>query len=128
VGQLALARLLSVTRLRKFLKEIKFHILLWILIKFDVPTLDLKMILGDPWGNRLGLENLGAIWRNCSQSGALNLVVSYVIEDETFIEQLLKTIPEADVCTIQLSADKATLATRLKGRATIELALKVGML
>ena len=70
----------------------------------------------DPWGNRLGLENLGAIWRNCSQSGALNLVISYVVEDETFIERLLKIIPEADVCTMQLSADIATLEARLKGR------------
>jgi len=70
----------------------------------------------DPWGNRLGLENLDSIWRNCSQSGALNLVISYVVEDKSFIERLLKIIPGADVSTIQLSADTATLEARLKGR------------
>lgn len=70
----------------------------------------------DPWGNRLGLENLTAIWRNCSRSGSLNLIISYVVEDTSFIDMLMESIPEGNVSTIQLSAELETLKTRLSGR------------
>jgi len=42
----------------------------------------------DPWGNQLGLENLAAIWHNCLKYRSLNLVISYVVEDISFIDQL----------------------------------------
>jgi len=70
----------------------------------------------DPWGNRLGLENLHAIWTNCAKAGALNLVVSYVVEEKSFIDSILEIIPEGDVSTIQLSANSDTLKSRLVGR------------
>ena len=70
----------------------------------------------DPWGNRLGLENLAAIWRNCSRSGSLNLIVSYVVEHASFIDMLLNVVPEGDISTVQLTADLETLEARLIGR------------
>lgn len=70
----------------------------------------------DPWGNRLGFENLAAIWRNCSRSGSLNMVISYVVEDDSFINTLTKVIPESEVTTVQLSASMKTLEARLSGR------------
>ena len=70
----------------------------------------------DPWGSRLGLENLAAIWRNCSRSGSLNLIVSYVVEHASFIDMLLDVIPEGDISTVQLTADLETLKARLIGR------------
>lgn len=70
----------------------------------------------DPWGNQLGFANLAAIWGNCSRSGSLNLVVSYVVEDISFINMLLEVIPEAEVKTMQLSASLETLEARLSVR------------
>lgn len=70
----------------------------------------------DPWGNRLGFQNLAAIWRNCASYGSLNLVISYVIEDASFVESLLEVIPEGLVTIIQLSAKLETLETRLSRR------------
>ena len=70
----------------------------------------------DPWGNWLGFDNLAAIWRNCSRSGSLNLVISYVVEDVSFIDTLTRVIPEGEVTTVQLSASMETLEARLSGR------------
>ncbi|MGQ7845622.1 hypothetical protein ACUNV4_14150 [Granulosicoccus sp. 3-233] len=70
----------------------------------------------DPRGNRLGLQNLAAIWENGSRAGALNLVVSYVIEERSFIDSLLQLIPAGQVTTVQLSASMETLCTRLMQR------------
>ncbi len=70
----------------------------------------------DPWGNQLGLENLRAIWRNCSRSGSLNLILSYVVEESLFIKSLLKVIPEGDVFTVQLTASLESLNSRLTAR------------
>lgn len=70
----------------------------------------------DPWGNRLGLQNLAGIWSNCSQAGALNLVVSYVVEESSFIDSLRQFIPEGRVSVVQLSASMETLTSRLRRR------------
>ena len=70
----------------------------------------------DPWGNRLGLQNLAAIWENCSRAGALNLLVSYVVEEHSFIDSLSQIIPGGQVTTVQLSANHETLSARLKRR------------
>ena len=70
----------------------------------------------DPWGNQLGFKNLAAIWHNCSIAGSLNLIISYVVEDSSFIDMLMNTIPDGDVSTVQLSAKLETLETRLTGR------------
>lgn len=70
----------------------------------------------DPWGNRLGLQNLAAIWENCSRAGALNLLVSYVVEEHSFIDSLSQVIPGGQVTTVQLSASTEILSARLEGR------------
>lgn len=85
-------------------------------IDFDQIRYTYPRPVDDPWGNRLGLENLTAIWRNCSRSGSLNLIISYVVEDASFIDMLIESIPEGDVSVVQLSAKLETLKTRLSGR------------
>lgn len=70
----------------------------------------------DPWGNRLGFENLGSIWQNCARYGSLNLVISEVVESPAFLDSLLQVIPEGEVTTVQLSASIGTLEARLRER------------
>ena len=72
----------------------------------------------DPWNNQLGLRNLKAIWTNCEQAGSSNLVVAYVIEEQSFIRQLVSAVGLAQVYTVQLSAQQDTLEARLKQRET----------
>jgi hypothetical protein len=85
-------------------------------VDFDQIRFTFPRPADDPWGNRLGFENLGAIWRNCSRYGSLNLIISDVVEDESFLGTLKQTIPEGDVSTIQLSASLDTLEARLRKR------------
>ena len=70
----------------------------------------------DLWNNQLGLKNLKAIWTNCEQAGARNLVVSYVIEEQTFVDQLISAVGGARAITVQLTARMDTLEARLKQR------------
>ena len=71
----------------------------------------------DPWNNVLALENLRSIWCNCEKAGALNLIISYVVEEESFITELRNKISSsATVITFQLSADVETLHSRIRQR------------
>ena len=70
----------------------------------------------DRWGNRLGLANLADVWRNCAAAGSQNLVLSYVVEETDFLNELAAAVPGADVTCIQLSAEVATLHERLRRR------------
>lgn len=70
----------------------------------------------DPWGNRLGLKNLVDVWKNCSQSGSLNLVVAYVVEKKYFLDDIRAAIPGSHIVTFQLAAKTATLEARVGKR------------
>lgn len=70
----------------------------------------------DRWNNVLGLENLESIWANCEKAGALNLVISYVVEDASFIADLSKRIPSSTTVVFQLSANLETLHSRIQRR------------
>lgn len=70
----------------------------------------------DPWNNVLALENLKSIWSNCVKAGSLNLVISYVVEEESFITELTKQISPSVPIIFQLSADIGTLHSRIQCR------------
>ena len=81
-------------------------------IDFDHIRYTYPRPVDDPWGNRLGLANLSGIWANCRKAGALNLVVSYVVEERSFLDSMLEIIPEGAISTIQLSATLDSLKSR----------------
>jgi adenylylsulfate kinase-like enzyme len=70
----------------------------------------------DRWGNRLGIANLIDVWHNCRAAGSRNLIISYVVETQDFIERLQKAIPDSRIVTFQLSAQPATLQARVNKR------------
>ncbi|MEM1310874.1 MAG: hypothetical protein AAGF98_15515 [Cyanobacteria bacterium P01_H01_bin.153] len=70
----------------------------------------------DPWGEQLGLKNLTDVWKNCSQSGSLNLIIAYVVESKSFIDRIQLAVPGANIVTFQLIAKLATLENRLRRR------------
>ena len=85
-------------------------------IDFDYLRYTYPRANDDKWGNKLAFKNLKDIWSNCSQVGSLNLIISSVVEDYSFIEQLQKVVPECQVTTFQLSADVDTLQSRVRQR------------
>ena len=85
-------------------------------IDFDFIRYTYPRPADDPWGNRLGLKNLAAMWKNSEQVGARNLVISYVVEDASFPEAIREVVPLGEVITVQLSASADNLESRLRGR------------
>jgi len=85
-------------------------------VDFDQLRYTFPRSTDDPWNNVLALENLKSIWSNCEKAGALNLIISYVVEEECFIDELRKKIPSCATVIIQLSADIETLHSRIRQR------------
>ncbi len=85
-------------------------------IDFDQLRYTYPRIPEDPWSNQLGLQNLGSIWKNCFARGAKNLVISTVVEEQLFIDQLMATIPGSNIQTFQLIARPDTLVSRVSKR------------
>ena len=86
------------------------------LIDFDQLRYTYPRIPEDPWCNGLAFQNLASIWENCKRRGSRNLVISTVVEDEAFIDQLSSTISESVVFVFQLYASPATLMARVNKR------------
>ena len=85
-------------------------------VDFDQLRYTYPRIPEDPWSNGLAFQNLEAIWTNCKRRGSRNLIVSSVVEDWSFIDQLSRAIPGARVTTFQLFASPGTLKSRVEKR------------
>ena len=70
----------------------------------------------DDWGNRLGLANLKAVWRNYRRAGAGRLIVARVIESRRDIAGFRAAIPGADITVVRLRAPVRTLQARVRRR------------
>lgn len=70
----------------------------------------------DAWGNTLAFQNLKDVWANCAAAGSLNLIISSVVEDWSFIEDVRRSIPDCNIVTFQLHADVSTLQSRVRKR------------
>lgn len=70
----------------------------------------------DRWGDRLGLRNLADVWRNSAEAGARNLIIAYVVEYPSFVQQVRATVPQSTVITVQLTATVETLQQRVRQR------------
>ena len=70
----------------------------------------------DPWGDRLALRHLEAIWRNARAAGARNLVIAQVVETGDFVAALCAVIPGAEAQMFQLHAPLPTLHERVRKR------------
>ena len=70
----------------------------------------------DRFGNRLGLQNLRDVWRNGAAAGAQNLVIASVIETQSDVKEIEKTIPNAETMVCQLRAKEETLSARVRKR------------
>ena len=86
------------------------------LIDFDQLRHTFPRPTDDPWNNVLALENLKSVWSNCEKAGASNLLISYVVEEESFLTELSKKIPSGETVIFQLSAAIGTLHSRIQHR------------
>ena len=85
-------------------------------IDFDQLRYTFPRPTDDPWNNVLALENLKSVWSNCEKAGASNLIISYVVEEESFLTELSKKIPSSATVIFQLSAPIGTLYSRIQRR------------
>lgn len=70
----------------------------------------------DPWGNRVALANLAAVWRNYAKAGAKRLLIAGVIEHRAELAGYRRAIPGADITVVRLRARLATLRRRIRAR------------
>ena len=85
-------------------------------IDFDHLRYTYPRPMGDAWGNTLAFRNLKDVWANCAAAGSLNLIISSVVEDWSFIDDVQRAIPDSDIVTFQLSAGVSTLQSRVRKR------------
>lgn len=70
----------------------------------------------DRWGTKLGLANLGALWKNYALSGARRLIIARVIESRGELERFRQAVPGADIVVVRLRAAPETLQARVRQR------------
>lgn len=70
----------------------------------------------DPFGERVGLRNLAAVWAVFREAGAARLVLADVVGVTDRIEAYRTAVPGAAVVVVRLLAGPVTLETRLRRR------------
>jgi adenylylsulfate kinase-like enzyme len=85
------------------------------LINFDELTYA-SPLSNDPYGTKLGLKNLRAVWPNYVEAGINSLIIPYVVESQQDIDNFRGSIPNADVLVVRLTASITTLEERLRSR------------
>ncbi len=70
----------------------------------------------DPYGQRMALENLEAVWRNYERFGAQRLILVRVVESETELDLYRAAITGADitVCRVLASAGQSAMRIRVR--------------
>jgi len=69
-----------------------------------------------PWGTKLGLANLAAMWTNYEAAGARRLIIARVIESRAELEGFRQAVPGAEILVVRLRATPATLQARVRTR------------
>ena len=70
----------------------------------------------DPWGTKLGLQNLAALWQNYERSGARRLLIARVLESRSELDGYREAVPGADILVVRLRATPETLQSRVRKR------------
>jgi adenylylsulfate kinase len=71
---------------------------------------------GDPFGTRMGLRNLAAIWPNLRDAGIDCLIMADVVEDRDQVADYEHAMPGADVTIIRLDVPMSLIVRRLEDR------------
>jgi hypothetical protein len=70
----------------------------------------------DPFGERVGLRNLGAVWATFREAGTERLVLADVVESGEKVDAYRAAVPGAEIVVVRLRATPATLERRLRRR------------
>lgn len=70
----------------------------------------------DPFGTRVGLANLAAVWKNYAAAGAGRLIIARVIESRDDLGGFRQALPEASITVVRLRASVTTLRSRVRRR------------
>src|SRR5262249_61706751 len=70
----------------------------------------------DPFGERVGLSNLAAVWATFREAGTERLVLADVVESGAKVDGYRAAIPGAEIVVARLRATLVTLEGRLRGR------------
>jgi cellulose biosynthesis protein BcsQ len=70
----------------------------------------------DPYGQRVALQNLEAVWRNDQQHGAQRLILVRVVESKTELDLYRAAIPGADITVCRVLASAGQIASRIRAR------------
>ena len=85
-------------------------------VDFDQLTAGPRPTDDDVWGTKLGLSNLGAIWKNYQLAGARRLIIARVIESRSELDGFRQAVPGADIVLVRLRAAAETLQARVRRR------------
>lgn len=71
----------------------------------------------DRWGNKIGLTNLAAVWKNYRAAGARRLIIATVIERHSDLDGFRDAVPGATILVVRLRATSETLQARVHKRS-----------
>lgn len=70
----------------------------------------------NPWGTKLGLMNLAALWKNYQRSGARRLLIAVVVGSRSDLDGYREAVPGADILLVRLRAAPEMLQARVRHR------------
>ena len=70
----------------------------------------------DPFGNRLAIKNLEAVWTNCAAAGSRNLIVARVVESTADVQAIREATGGNPVVVCRLRASEHVLIDRVRQR------------
>ncbi len=85
-------------------------------VDLDALTMTFPRPADDPFGERLAVANLAAVWRNSAAVGAKNLMIARVIEQTSQLRGFDQAVPGAVVTLARLTADESDLQQRVRRR------------
>ena len=85
-------------------------------IDLDAPTMTYPRPQNDRFGDHLALQNLRAVWANCTAAGSRNLIIARVVETMADLSRLQHALPRAKWLLCQLRANEPTLIERVRSR------------
>jgi len=70
----------------------------------------------DPFGQRVALANLEAVWRTARQAGATRALLARVVEARADLDGFRRAIPGAEITIVRVVAPAPVVDERLAGR------------
>lgn len=86
-----------------------------VVLDLDFLSLVYPRPVDDPYGNRIMMSNLAALWGNVAHLAPKRVILARVILDRDQLDSVRAAIPNADITVVRLTASQTTIRNRFAG-------------